>query len=74
MIACVLLSPSPDREFGFPMESFPWSFSRGNFSHGIFLVEISVLEGNGSFSHVESSLKELLVHHHSDGSEVIIGL
>ena len=74
MIACVLLSPSHVREFGFPMESFPWGFSRGNFLHGTFLVEISVLVGNGSFSHVESLFKELLVHHHSNGSEVIIGL
>ena len=36
MIACVLLSPSPVREFGFPVEVFPWSFSRG-----IFLMEFS---------------------------------
>ena len=74
MIACVLLSPSSVREFGFPMESFPRSFSRGNFSHGIFLMEISVLVGSRSHSHVESSVKELLVHHHLNGSEVVRGL
>ena len=53
----------------FPVEFFPVEFFSWN-----FLVEISVLVGSGSLSHEESLVKELLVHHHLNGSEVIKGL
>ena len=48
-----------------PVEFFPCKFFSWN-----FLVEISVLVGGGSLSHAESLVKGLLVHHHSNGSEV----
>ena len=53
----------------FPVEFFPWKFFSWN-----FLVEISVLVGSGSHSHAESLVRELLVLHHLNGSEVVRGL